>query len=147
MKRFSKELKIKSSNNNFNIKFGSVNIKDNHSIYIAGSTYIQPSCIKESYCDDVQSLQRTVKHLVKKAIIESSLFYNNFMFDLDIRTSGIQYNKKSFLSFEIHLINKKSFTKLNEIENEIQSFSNQIIKIFEESFYKNDFLNLKKKMK
>ena len=89
MKRFSKELKI--NNKSFNTKFGTINIKDNHSLYIFGTTYISPVINKDEYSNDVYMMQKDVKYMVKKLIAESKCFSNNFMFDLDVRSSGIKY--------------------------------------------------------
>lgn len=143
MKRFSKELKI--NNKSFNTKFGTINIKDNHSLYIFGTTYISPVINKDEYSNDVYIMQKDVKYMVKKLIAESKCFSNNFMFDLDVRSSGIKYNKKSFLSFEIHLLHTNPFYKLSDITSDVSDTIQHLTENFETILLKNNFINEKKK--
>ena len=143
MKRFSKELKV--NNESFNVKFGTINIKDKHSLYILGTTYIFPVTKKEDYLNDIYLMQKNIKFLTKKIIYETKCFSKNFMFDLDVRGSGVKFDKKSFLSFEIHLLHNNSFNKLSDINEDVGELVKNITKNFENILIKNDFNNSKKK--
>ena len=48
------------------------------------------------------NMSRSVKHSLYNNL-DTSLFNKNYIVDLDLRSSGIQVNKKSFMNLEINL--------------------------------------------
>jgi hypothetical protein len=53
--------------------------------------------------------------------IDTSIFTLNSIVDLDLRTSGINYGKKSFLNLEINLFADKELDfKSNDVKNSIK---------------------------
>jgi hypothetical protein len=59
--------------------------------------------------------------------------------DLDLRTSGIMYGKKSFMNLEVNLYLKKELDfKSTTLKNEVK---NIISSIYKDSFSNNEYFN------
>jgi hypothetical protein len=71
-------------------------------------------------------MSRAVKHSIYETI-NREIFDENFIVDLDLRTSGIQYKKRSFMNLEINLflINEIDF-KSPELKKSIKDIVNSI---------------------
>ena len=126
MKRLNKEIKINNFNSNFNIKFGTVNSNNKNAIYVFGTTYITPFSDKLFFGDDILSIRKDIKFLIKKTLLNSSIFNDNFMLDIDIRDSGIKQNKKSFMSLELHLLKNNKFEKISDITGDMEDILKEI---------------------
>ena len=100
---------------------------------------------KEDYIDDISLIQKEVKYEIKNMVFASNVFSNNFMFDLDIRSSGIKFNKKSFLSFEIHLLHNEDFHKLSEVSDDINEIISKFTTKLKNILTKYDFQSYIKK--
>jgi hypothetical protein len=71
--------------------------------------------------------------------IDTSLFIPNTIVDLDLRTSGIFYGKKSFLNLEINLYTDKMVDfKSNDLKNSIK---NIIKNINDDNIMRNKYFN------
>lgn len=107
------------------VSYGTVNSKEFKSLYLNLQTWVEPK--KESLNWDrvVLNMTRDIKHSVFNNI-DKNIFDEKFIVDLDLRTSGIQLKKKSFMNLEINLfvldstidfksnILKKSLKKLSK---------------------------------
>lgn len=107
------------------VSYGTVDSKEFKSLYLNLQTWVEPK--KESLNWDrvVLNMTRDIKHSVYNNI-DKNLFDEKFIVDLDLRTSGIQLKKKSFMNLEITLfildttidfksnILKKSLKKLSK---------------------------------
>jgi hypothetical protein len=84
----------------------------------------------------VCNLSRDIKHSVYNSI-NTELFKEQTIVDLDLRTSGISHGKKSFLNLEVNLYtNQEIDFKSIEIKNSVK----QIIKnIFKENVIQNKY--------
>lgn len=82
--------------------YGTVDSKDLKSLYINLQTWVCPKKENENWDSVVGKLTRNIKHSVYESI-DREMFSDKFIVDLDLRTSGIQINKKSFMNLEINL--------------------------------------------
>jgi hypothetical protein len=109
--------------------YGTVDSKNLKSLYINLQTWVLPKDEYENWARIVGNLSREIKHSVYESL-NGELFHENFIVDLDLRTSGIQVGKKSFMSLEINL-----FTK-NELDFKSTIVKDSVKKIIKE-IYKN----------
>jgi hypothetical protein len=93
-------------NKDFNTYYGSVDYKNPKSIYINISSWFSP--IKE--CDNwdraVSGLKRNIQSNINSTNLNNLFLEKKQIVDLDIRTSGIRENKRSYMSCEITLFLK-----------------------------------------
>ena len=109
--------------------YGTVDSKNLKSLYINLQTWVLPKDEYENWVSIVGNLSRDIKHSVYESL-NGELFHENFIVDLDLRTSGIQVGKKSFMNLEINL-----FTK-NELDFKSTIVKDSVKKIIKE-IYKN----------
>ena len=109
--------------------YGTVDSKNLKSLYINLQTWVLPKDEYENWERIVGNLSREIKHSVYESL-NGELFHENFIVDLDLRTSGIQVGKKSFMNLEINL-----FTK-NELDFKSTIVKDSVKKIIKE-IYKN----------
>lgn len=109
--------------------YGTVDSKNLKSLYINLQTWVLPKDEYENWVRIVGNLSRDIKHSVYESL-NGELFHENFIVDLDLRTSGIQVGKKSFMNLEINL-----FTK-NELDFKSTIVKDSVKKIIKE-IYKN----------
>ena len=124
---------------NYKVNYGTVDSKNLKSIYINIQTWVEPKIEIESPNRVVNNLSRSIKHSVLESI-NTNIFEDKFIVDLDLRSSGIKLNKRSFLNLECYLYLKEldnDFKSL-ELKNSIKSISNEIIK---SNFIKNEEFN------
>jgi len=124
---------------NYKVNYGTVDSKNLKSIYINIQTWAEPKIEIESPNRVVNNLSMSIKHSVLESI-NTNIFEDKFIVDLDLRSSGIQLNKKSFLNLECYLYLKEldnDFKSL-ELKNSIKSISDEIIK---SNFIKNEEFN------
>lgn len=120
-----KSVKINLSNH-FKSVYGTVDSKNLKSVYINIQSWVNPKNELENWNRIVRNFSRDIKHTVFNSIDES-IFIPETIVDLDLRTSGIFYGKKSFLNLEINLFtNKECDFKSNEIKNSIKKIVNNI---------------------
>jgi hypothetical protein len=82
--------------------YGTVDSKNLKSMYINLQTWVCPVKEADNWERVVGNLSRNIKHSVFQSI-NKELFAEKFIVDLDLRTSGIAINKKSFMNLEINL--------------------------------------------
>ena len=127
------------SHRDFKINYGTVDSKTLKSIYINIQTWAEPKVDIDYPTRVVNSLSRSIKHTVLNSI-DKDIFNNKFIVDLDLRSSGIQSNKKSFLNLECYLYLKEIVVDFKdyELKNSIKKLTDSIIK---ENFTKNNIFN------
>jgi hypothetical protein len=120
-----KSVKVNLSNN-FKSVYGTVDSKNLKSVYINIQSWVSPKEELENWNRIVCNFSRELKHTVFESI-DKSLFIPNSIVDLDLRTSGIFYGKKSFLNLEINLFADKEIDfKSNTLKNSIKKIINNI---------------------
>jgi type I site-specific restriction endonuclease len=82
--------------------YGTVDSKELKSIYVVLQTWIEPITDEENWNRITGILKRQILHTLLE-VVEFTTFEKKQIVDLDLRTSGIQKNKKSFLNLEITL--------------------------------------------
>jgi len=142
MKR-GKEMKIETSHQ-YNIVSGTVDTKNPKSVYIQISAWGKP---KEDMVDDYEPIIKRKSKRVKRKLFEV-LDDNNFyktksIVDFNMASSGINFNKKSFMSVEMTLFKKEPLLSINseEMKPILEGISEKIINdVFEKDetfkFYK-----------
>jgi hypothetical protein len=120
-----KSVKLNLSNS-FKSVYGTVDSKNLKSVYINIQAWVSPKEELENWNRIVCNFSREVKHTVFDSI-DTSIFIPKSIVDLDLRTSGIFYGKKSFLNLEINLFTEKEFDfKSNELKNSIKKIVKSI---------------------
>jgi len=84
------------------VNYGTVDSKNLKSIYINIQSWVNPTIVTENWNRIVCNLSREIKHTVFNNL-DRQLFQDKSIVDLDLRTSGIVFGKKSFLNLEINL--------------------------------------------
>lgn len=116
--------------------YGTVDSKNFKSIYIVLQTWIEPIVDQDNWNKTTGELKRQILHTLLE-VADVTTFEKKYIVDLDLRTSGIQKNKKSFLNLEITLF----------INNQNISFKSLIlrdkVKRILQSIYKDDLKNSK----
>jgi hypothetical protein len=83
--------------------YGTVDSKNIKSLYVNIQSWVNPKMDYElNWNRVVLNLSRQIKHLILE-IIDRKIFEDLFIVDLDLRTSGIQHGKKSFMNLEINI--------------------------------------------
>jgi hypothetical protein len=127
--------------------YGTVDSKNLKSVYINIQSWVTPKEEYDNWNRVVSNLSREIKHSVYKSI-NTDLFQNKSIVDLDLRTSGISHGKKSFFNLEINLyttneLDFKSIEIKDSVKNIVQSIYNNNIttnKYFEFSTTKKEVI-------
>jgi len=82
--------------------YGTVDSKMLKSIYLVIQTWIEPKDEFENWNKIIGEIKRQIKYTLLE-VLDYTTFEKHHIVDLDLRTSGIQKNKKSFLNLEITL--------------------------------------------
>ena len=110
--------------------YGTVDSKNLKSVYINIQSWVTPKKEFDNWNRVVSNLGREIKHSVFDSI-NTKIFQEKSIVDLDLRTSGISHGKKSFFNLEINLYTTSEIDfKSLEIKDSIK----QIVK----SVYRNN---------
>lgn len=116
-------------------QYGTVDSKNLKSVYINIQSWITPKDELNNWNRVVSCMGREIKNSVFESI-DSKIFQEKNIVDLDLRTSGISKGKKSFFNLEINLYTVKEMDfKCDEIKESIK----EIVK----SIYKNNVIGNK----
>lgn len=106
--------------------YGSVDTLELKSIFLVLQTWVVPKMEKENWNLTVGSISREIKHKIFE-LLNRKLFKDNFIVDLDLRTSGIKIKKSSFLNLEITFYTKTNIDFKSELlTNEFEKILNEI---------------------
>ena len=108
--KLGKEIKLDLLEN-YKTKIGTVNNKESKSIYINLSAWGELDGLDENlnYEYFLSNLRKKIKQKLNN-YLDQDLYYNNkYIVDLDMRTSGLSVEKKSFMSCEITLFQKRHY--------------------------------------
>ena len=90
----------------FKSQYGTIDSTNLKSIYLNIQTWVEPKKEVETWNRVVLNMSRSVKHSIYENL-NRELFDDKFIVDLDLRTSGIQLKKKSFMNLEVNLYVKE----------------------------------------
>jgi len=112
--------------NDVKIGYGTVDFKNLKTIYLKLNSWIQPQNETDDFDFTINKSRRRLKQIVSG--LKDPLFKEQSIVDLDIRTKGIQLEKRSFMNLEITLyVNKQFDIKTKDIKNSIKNILESII--------------------
>lgn len=144
--KLGKELKLDLLQN-FKTKIGTVNNKESKSIYINLSAWGELNDHNEelNYDTIISALRKKIKQNLN-SIINKEFFYDDrYIVDLDMRTSGFNPNKRSFMSCEITLYQKK-YLPINQT-NILESSKDVIFNVVNNCLHNNNHFTFYKSKK
>ena len=108
--------------------YGTVDSKDLKSVYINIQSWVTPKYDTDNWNRIVCNLSREIRHSVYNSI-DTKIFQERSIVDLDLRTSGISQGKKSFFNLEVSLYTSSQIDfKCPEIKESIKSIVKNIFK-------------------
>jgi hypothetical protein len=118
----------------FKISYGTVNIKNPISIYLQMSTWIKPNEDYEDYENLIKKLTKNYKHLLADSLKNSIFNDRKWIVDLDLRSSGLVKDKKSFMSVDTVLFYHEPQDPFrDEIVLFVKNKCEELLKIFTEN--------------
>jgi len=99
MVKTGKKLNL-SLDNRFKINYGTVNVKNPVSIYLQMSTWIKPLEHYDDYDNLIKKLTKDYKQSLNHSLKNSLFDDRKWIVDLDLRKSGMDKDKKSFMSVD-----------------------------------------------
>jgi len=108
--------------------YGTVDSKNLKSLYINIQSWVSPKFEHDNWNRVVCNLSREIKHSVFNSI-DTELFKEQSIVDLDLRTSGISHGKKSFFNLEVNLYTIKEFDfKSIELKESVKKIVKNIVR-------------------
>jgi hypothetical protein len=108
--------------------YGTVDSKNLKSLYINIQSWVSPKFEHDNWNRVVCNLSREIKHSVFNSI-DTELFKEQSIVDLDLRTSGISHGKKSFFNLEVNLYTTKEFDfKSIELKESVKKIVKNIVR-------------------
>lgn len=126
--------------------YGTVDSKNLKSIYLNIQSWVEPKGLEMDWVRPVSILNKNIKSTLTE-ILNQNLFNDKFIVDLDLRTSGIVYGKKSFMNLEITLfLTKECDFKDFILKEKLKKVAKEV---YIENFKKNKYFNftISKKVK
>ena len=112
--------------NNVKIGYGTVDYKNLKTIYVQLNSWTQPSMDDHDFDKLISRTRRQIKEEIYN--LNTEFFKRESIVDLDIKTSGIKTNKRSFMDLEITLYVEKHFdVRSKEFKNIISNLSESVI--------------------
>lgn len=114
--------------------------KNNHNtFYIEGSGFITPNEDIYDFDEIMTNIKNSCKQSLKKKLLTNSTIDRNFLMNFEVCSDRMKKNKKTFLSFQYHFIQKDRKNRsvldikkceniffieiLNDIENELKKYN------------------------
>jgi hypothetical protein len=118
----------------FKISYGTVNVKNPTSIYLQISTWIKPLEEYENYDILIKKLTKEYRQTLSK-ILKNTVFNDRrWIVDLDLRKSGMEKDKKSFMSIDTVLFYHNPQDPFKpEIVSLVKDKCGELLKVFTEN--------------
>ena len=126
-----------NSYDDYKITYGTVDSKNLKSIYLNIQTWVEPKCEINNPQRSVGVLSNKIKHTALDNL-NRNLFKNNVIVDVDLRSSGIQLNKKSFMNLEFvfYVTDKELDIKSETIKNTMVHITDSLVRnVFQQNDY------------
>jgi hypothetical protein len=121
--------------------YGTVDSINFKSLYLNIQSWVEPKKEVTNWDRVTGNLNRQIKHTLLE-VVDSEIFDNNFIVDLDLRSSGIQLNKKSFMNLEITFFMKDSMDfKSSILKERIRKIAKSV---YSEELSKSEYFVLSK---
>lgn len=101
--KLGKQVKL-PGNNHFTIKYGTINALEPKAIFVSIHSWAIPRH-NQRFDKKLRRLTLTVKNKIHEEI-DRDVFHQRHIVDFDLRESGLQKNKQSFMAIEITLYPK-----------------------------------------
>lgn len=119
------------------VVYGTVDSFELKSVYLNIQTWVEPTKEVDNWNRVVLNLSRAIKHIIHNNL-DTNLFEENFIVDLDLRSSGLTLGKKSFLNLEINFfLKEKNLDFKSQLLRE--TLKNYVKYIFVQNFTKNEY--------
>jgi hypothetical protein len=117
--------------------YGTVDSVNFKSLYLNIQTWVEPKQENENWNRVVLNMSRNVKHSILESI-EEKIFDDKFIVDLDLRPSGLNPKKKSFMNLEVNFYISADDVdfKSSYLKESLKKITNQI---FINNFHKNEY--------
>lgn len=112
LSKFGKE-KTLFKDEYFRVKYGTIDALKLNAIYINVESWVQPMELT-NFDNKIRLIRSSILSKLNKTI-DTELFSNDVIVDLDLRSSGLMLNKKSFMSIEITIYPQKRVKFNSEI--------------------------------
>jgi hypothetical protein len=122
-----KEIKLKTKHE-YSVTIGTVDNKSPKSVYLRISAWGQPK--NDSLINYNAVINKIHKNIKSKVTLfpEDKFYTKRTIVDLDMRDSGIKFNKRSFMNCELTLFQKENYPLTsNELQTGLDYISNEII--------------------
>lgn len=120
------------------ITYGTVDSKNLKSLYLNLQSWVTPIDEYENWERIVSNFSKSIKNSVYE-VIDTQIYKPKYIVDLDLRTSGIVYGKKSFMNLEVTLFLEKELDfKDPQIKDSLKRISRNI---YVENFMKNEYFD------
>lgn len=132
--------------NNSKVSYGTVDSKNFKSVYLNLQGWVSPKQSYDNWDRIVSNFSRSIKHTIFE-ILDLNFFKDNYIVDLDLRTSGIVFGKKSFMNLEVtFFLSQEIDFKDTILKDKLKRMAKEI---YIENFKKNEYLDftLSKKSK
>jgi hypothetical protein len=100
---------------NSKVTYGTVDSISLKSVYLNIQTWVEPIIESDNWNRIVLNLSRSIKHTIFNNLDRTN-FETNFIVDLDLRSSGLVLDKKSFLNLEITFYIKQSIDDFKSLK-------------------------------
>ena len=107
--RLNNEKKI--DNEYFKLKIGTTNKINPIVIYVEGKAFICPTEEKDDYSKHISEIKHRFKRGISEGLYGTDVFDGKYIMDFQVASNGISVNKKSFLSFQFLLRQKRKKLK------------------------------------
>lgn len=142
--RLNSEEKIE--NENFKLKIGTTNKINPMVIYVEGKAFISPLEEKDDYSRDISEMKHALKQSISTNLYSVDNFDNKYIVDFQVASSGVAVNKKSFLSFQFLLRQKReNIMKLSNVKAISEGMINSIADALRDSIIEHNFILTKTK--
>lgn len=142
--RRGKEINL-NWNDNICVKYGATDRHNPEVVFLIGRMWLIPKFEQTHYKIIVDEIFNNFKRKIVKEIQNSELLISNrYVFDLDVKTTLMRKDKKSFAAFEIHVKQVKKlsyYDMLNELQKMFEPILNKLIT--ELNFYNFDVIQAK----
>jgi hypothetical protein len=125
LKKLGKQVKL-PPDPKFTAKYGTINALNPQSIFVSIHSWATPKH-NFRFHKKLRTLSQTVKREIDDSI-NYNVFYNKYIVDFDLRESGLQKDKQSFLAIEVTLYPKNVIKFPNDIyDSNVTSLIKKII--------------------
>jgi hypothetical protein len=137
MLKTGKQMKLELFKN-YKISTGTIDNKNPKAMYVTISAWGKPKSESEiNYSDVIRKMNKQIKSKLFDNLDKTLFDSNRSIVDLDMRNSGISFDKKSYMNCEITLFKLNNFKIQNKkIKEHMKEIISTIIEdVFDESHY------------